>query len=180
MSNSQNPLTPYKQLGNKLKKIRLASKVDLSDICSAIEIDEKMLRSIESGSTRPDEDILELLIRYLNISEREADNLWDLAGYEEINEIENPQENLMQKGLVMLVASLGDNKVNYSDSIDVSGDNNGVVIKFSQKNGQTKTTEISKIGLSYETAHQLITNLQKAFIQKQLSSGLTDLKKEEK
>lgn len=172
MKKSENPLSPYKTLGNKIRRLRLNSKAKISDLSSAIEIDEKTLKKIESGSIRPDEDILDLIISYLNIEDKDADRLWELAGYDENEDKEiASEENLIQKSLVMLFNSSpsNDQKTLYSDSLDVHYNNTGVVFSFKQAVGQNKSSDVARIGMSWEQAREVNKTLQKVFIARQIN-----------
>ena len=79
--NNQNNL-PYKSLGLKLQRIRQKKNHSISEVSGSVEIDEKMLISIEEGKFRPSEDILLLLIAHFTIDDNEASKIWELAGYE--------------------------------------------------------------------------------------------------
>lgn len=175
MSDLNNPLTPYRKLGNQIKKSRITSKLDLSEVSAAIEIDEKTLRKIEIGALRPDEDILELLISYLNIEDKEADKLWDLAGYDESQDSDNSNDELSSKAVIMLLSPLNENKTSYSDFLDVHYDKNGMVLNFKQISGQQKPVDVARIGISYTQAQEIIRTIQRVLYNKQI---LKDNKKD--
>lgn len=168
MTDPNNPLTPYKNLGSRIKKSRISSKMDISEVSAAIEIDEKTLKKIELGTLRPDEDVLELLISYLNIADKEADRLWDLAGYD--SEGESDMNNLMNlsKGIVMLLSPANDNKTSYSDFLDVHYDKNGMVLNFKQVSGQQKPVDVARIGVSYTQAQEIIRIIQRVLYNRQI------------
>jgi len=168
MTDPTNPLTPYRKLGNQIKKSRITSKLDLDEVSEAIEIDEKTLKKIEIGALRPDEDILELLISYLNIGDKEADKLWDLAGYDLSEESDSPAETNLSKGIVMLLTPLNDNRTSYSDFLDVHYDKSGMVLNFKQVSGQNKPVDVAKIGVSYTQAQEIIRTIQRVLYNRQI------------
>ena len=77
---------PYEKLGEQLKTLRQDSKESLAEVSGAVEIDANVLERFEAGIDRPDEDILNLLIDHYNLKDNIADQLWELAGYEERDE----------------------------------------------------------------------------------------------
>ena len=167
MSSDNNPINPYKSLGNKIKKSRILNNMELIEVSEAIEIEVNILKKIESGMLRPDEDILELLITYLNIEDNEADKLWELAGYES-ESVEEPKEINLTKGIVMMLSPLVNDKASYSDFLDVHYDKSGIVLHFKQVSGQKKPVDVAKVGVSYSQAQEIIRTIQRVLYNKQI------------
>lgn len=155
---------PFQPLGNELKGLRQKKQESLAEVSGAVEIDEEVLVRIEQGDERPSEDILMLLINHFNIHEDEAIKLWEMAGYERHHEQDedSPEDVLrqtMKSQPVVMVMAL-DQRVVYSDSAEIHANKNGVVLSFSQTNGN-QTMTVSKIGMSYEHAKSVLEILQR-------------------
>ena len=73
---------PYETLGTQLRKLRERKRESVAEVCGAVEIDEKDLSLIETGTERPSEDILLLLISHFALEDDKAAELWQLAGYD--------------------------------------------------------------------------------------------------
>lgn len=155
---NQRGSSPFESLGNELKAWRERLKESRAEVSGAVEIDEDALRRIESGSERPSEDILMLLISHFNIQEEEAVSLWELAGYEyesDQNDESGSDVNAALKQLTkaqptLMIMAL-DQRVLYSDGAEINANKNGVMLTFTQHNGQ-QDMPIAKIGMSYEHA----------------------------
>ncbi|MCL4357524.1 helix-turn-helix domain-containing protein, partial [Patescibacteria group bacterium] len=63
MSQSSSSPQPYIKLGQQLKNYRKAKHESLAEVSGAVEIDEHVLERYEAGLDRPDEEILNLLIK---------------------------------------------------------------------------------------------------------------------
>ena len=157
---------PFKTLGSHLKYLRENSNESLAEVSGAVEIDEKQLSSIEEGRMRPEEDILLLLITHFGMSDHEAVQLWELAGYEGSPEAaKHGDTNLkddVQKAVVMMIAL--DARTLYSDGISVQVTNAGITLSFTQENGQKDPATISKVGMSYEQAVRVADELNYALL----------------
>ena len=169
MSSTPKPQVPFKTLGSRLKIIRQKYKQSLAEVSGAVEIDEGLLGRIESGVERPAEDILELLINYFDINDKEAIRLWTLAGYEpDTTQFDEPdgssgdQNSSFQKNIVMLLAM--DVRTTYTDALDIHYDDNGLLFNFKQAVGQSQPVSVAKLGMSYEQALQVQRTLQKVLL----------------
>ncbi len=161
--NNQNNL-PYKSLGLKLQRIRQKKNQSISEVSGSVEIDEKMLISIEEGKFRPSEDILLLLIAHFTIDDNEASKIWELAGYESNDSNRQDQDPNKYPPILMLLPT--DNRVIYSDKAEIVANTNGIVINFLQlPNGPYQQQTISRIGMSREQATQLVSIINKTLAQ---------------
>ncbi|HSX06461.1 MAG TPA: helix-turn-helix transcriptional regulator [Candidatus Saccharimonadia bacterium] len=156
---------PYESLGTQLKRLREYSRESLAEVCGAVEIDEKALTLFESGTERPSEDILLLLISHFAVEDDKAAELWQLAGYDKQSDDEThdhettTRPSRQQQTLMVMI----DPRVMYSDAVEVIGGLEGVVLNFSQNAGQHgQPLTVSRIGMSREQAKMLMGALHQA------------------
>jgi transcriptional regulator with XRE-family HTH domain len=169
-----NKRLPYETLGAQLRKLRERSRESVAEVCGAVEIDEKDLGLIESGTERPSEDILLLLISHFSLGDDQAAELWQLAGYDQ--QCDNPehdheqdhnhddrersrdqQERSQQSSRQQTLMVMIDPRVMYSDSIEVVANDRGVVLNFSQVGGQHgQPLTVARIGMSREQAKMVM------------------------
>ncbi len=155
---------PYKNIGERLRKWRQAVHESVAEVSGAVEIDTEQLKLIESGKELPSEDILMLLISHLDVSENDAQTIMEQAGYlrpahEGPGGISHMDEQMI-KQLLMVIPF--DNRIMYSDSVNVSASPNGVVFDFLQKGSNPQPATIGRIGMSLEHAQnlqQLLTDM---------------------
>jgi transcriptional regulator with XRE-family HTH domain len=164
MSESR-PKPPFATLGDQLKHIREQARQTLAEVSGAVEIDQNTLERIENGQERPAEDVLALLINYFDMSDRQADRLWDLAGYTASNPTSTVPD---QKSLVLLLAL--DTRTLYSDGLDINCNQAGMTLTFTQS-GQPEAQPVARIGLSYEQAANVSEALQRALLHAQYMRG---------
>lgn len=150
-----------KVLGKKLRLLRERLQETIAETSGAVEIEPNLLEQIEKGHQRPSEDILLLLLTHFDAQEDEAVNLWELAGYEGLED--SADDNPAAKSVYMLIAP--DNRVMYTDIVDISTSKHGVVLNFMQSQGIDKPQTVSRVGMSREHAQNVITNLQRALDQ---------------
>lgn len=148
---------PYKLFGEKLRSLRERAKESLYEVSGAVEIDETTLSKIESGRQLPDEEILALLMSHFDASEKEALNLWELAGYSKDSPKDMPFIEDQLKQIMMVIPF--DNRVAFSDIAHISANKKGVVIEFGLSGGNTVPQTVSKIGMSLEQAQTLSNQL---------------------
>ena len=167
--------TPYEPLGIKLKKMREQQSESLAEVSGAVEIDIDDLARIEAGHDRPSEDILLLLINHFDVQDHEAVRLWEMAGYEEPRG-EHQGPTLSKQATVLIVGV--DVRTMYTDSAQITTNNSGVVLQFSQIGNEGQPIPVSKVGMSYDQAEQVLKIMQTALLQakymrgpKQLPSG---------
>lgn len=144
-------------LGQKLKTIRQQLQETIDDVSGAVEIDRDSLERIERGVERPAEDILLLLINHFGMKDKEANALWLLAGYELPNVEQEQVEDLIERNLVVVMAL--DPRIMYSDGVQITVNNSGVVMNFSQGMGNRQLTT-GRIGMSREQAWNVLRVLQ--------------------
>ncbi len=161
----KNKQLPYESLGAQLRRLRERSRESLAEVSGAVEIDEKDLTLIESGTERPSEDILLLLISHFAVEDDKAAELWQLAGYDKQSEDDTHEhepasrQSRQQQTLMVMI----DPRVMYSDSVEVIGGMEGVVLNFSQNAGQHgQPLTVSRIGMSREQAKMLMGALHQA------------------
>jgi transcriptional regulator with XRE-family HTH domain len=161
MSEEKQEQPPFKVLGEKLKTIRQQLHESVAEVSGAVEIDEQSLQRIERGNERPSEDILLLLINHFGIREDEAAGLWQLAGYDQPHDHDHddlPGGDSQNRTMVMIMAV--DPRVIYSDGAQVTANNTGVVINFSQGMGTPQALTTARVGMSREQAQALLNTLQ--------------------
>lgn len=156
---------PFQTLGTHLKYLREQSNESLQEASGAVEIDTETLQRIEAGAERPSEDILLLLIQHYNTQDHEAVQLWELAGYDGNTSPHRMRlEDLLgkdgMKQVVMLIAN--DQRAMYSDGLDVTINNAGLTLNFTQVSGPDKATTVARVGMSYEQALQVAKTLHEA------------------
>jgi transcriptional regulator with XRE-family HTH domain len=150
---------PFKQLGERLKAIRQKLHESAADVSGAVEIDERKLTAIETGTERPSEDILMLLISHFGMRDDEAASLWQLAGYEQPHDHDHDDE---QHGRATILVMAVDPRVIYSDGVQVHANQSGVIMSFSQANGTQNGLVTAKIGMSRDQAKNVVKVLQDA------------------
>ena len=151
---------PYEKLGEQLKNLRRSSQESLAEVSGAVEIDENILEQFEAGIERPDEEILNLLINHYQLKENLANQLWDLAGYnermlEEAIIIEEAMDAAKQ--LIMVLAT--DARTLYTDGISIDCNKSGLQMTFTQSTPQNKTMPLARLGMSYDQAMEVMKAL---------------------
>lgn len=154
---------PFKTLGEKLRTIRQKLHESVAEVSGAVEIEEQLLARIEQGTERPSEDILLLLINHFGMQDDDAANLWQLAGYDRPHDHEHGPGDQQNRTMVMIMAV--DPRVIYSDGAQVTANNVGVVLNFSQGAGTPQSMTTARIGMSREQAYSLLTTLQRTLQQ---------------
>lgn len=160
---------PFRSFGEVLKKLRSKASKTAAEVSGAVEIDESRLESYEKGEQRPSEDILLLLIQHFNLKDEQADELWKLAGYSGKPDDEFFGKDEQQyNGLQQITVGINpvDVRVVYTDMVQVSVNNYGVVVNFLQGAGpNNQTLAVSRVGMSKEHARSVIEVLQKTLDQ---------------
>ncbi len=155
-----------------MKSLREKLHESVVEVSGAVEIDPDLLVRIEQGEHRPAEDVLLLLISYFDPQDEEALQLWELAGYDQqrlpganVN-ANNPlpiDETNSMKPLVMVMQH--DNRVMYTDMVNVTINNHGVVMNFLQNPGNTgnsggQPSIVARVGMSRDHAKSVLNVLQ--------------------
>jgi transcriptional regulator with XRE-family HTH domain len=174
MSDHHTPNARFKTLGTQLKYLREQSKESLAEVSGAVEIDESSMQRIEDGFERPAEDILLLLISHFGMPEQEAVRLWELAGYDGAPEtLRSGQDDdaihSAQKAVVMFLAL--DTRTIYTDGLEVTYNQAGVTFHFTQTSGKDQPTLVSRVGMSYEQAEQVMQTLQQTLLKAKYLKG---------
>lgn len=149
MSEQKHNRLPYRNLGFRLKRLREQLHESLAEVSGAVEIDPENLARIEQGEHRPSEDVLLLLITHLDPKEEEAVSLWELAGYDQ-TQTGTIGSDEMAKPIVMLMQP--DNRIMYSDVVNVVANDQGLVMNFLQAQGNGQANPIARVGMSREQA----------------------------
>ncbi|MEK7603288.1 MAG: helix-turn-helix transcriptional regulator [Patescibacteria group bacterium] len=154
---------PYIKLGDSLKKARQKRQETIAEVSGAVEIEADVLQNIEAGIFRPSEDIMMLLISHFNLSEGEADRLWNLAGYETLEEPDFQDLQSPKTGAAVLP---GDVRIVYTDTVHVVVNNFGVVMNFMQMGGPVgQPLMVSRVGMSKEHARSVLEVLKQTLEQ---------------
>jgi transcriptional regulator with XRE-family HTH domain len=159
---SNQPVYPFKTLGHRLKTLRQKLQETVDEVSGAIEVDSTLLKRYEQGLERPAEDILMLLISHFGMQDIEAAALWQLAGYELPAGDQDLPEDAIDRSMVLVMAI--DPRVIYSDGVQVTANNTGVVLNFTQ-GGDKRQLVSARIGMSREQANNVLYVLQKVLQQ---------------
>lgn len=154
---------PYKTLGLRLKQFRQRANQTLSEVSGALEIDEKLLGKIELGQLKPAEELIENLSGHFKLNDEETIKLLDLAGYTKEMPSDDQEPISITKTIIMMLSQ--DNKVMYTDGLDIHYDSSGLLMNFKQGSGQSKPISVAKLGMSYEQARQVHRTLTKVLLQ---------------
>lgn len=137
--------------------MRRRFRESLAEVSGAVEIDVTTLGEIEAGNKLPSEDVVMLLISHFSLHEDEALRLWRLAGFD--SSLNSSTTTTQMESTNMAV---NDNKVLYTDMVQVSANNYGVILNFLQGMGSDgKPSAVARIGMSREHARSVIEVLSK-------------------
>jgi transcriptional regulator with XRE-family HTH domain len=158
---------PFQILGTHLKYLREHSSESLAEVSGAVEVNEDMYEKIEQGIERPSEEILMLLISHFNMQDPEAVQLWELAGYDRRTNPDivgvNIQEEIQSgKPMVMLLAI--DVRTQYTDGVEISLNNAGVVMTYTQAGGLGRPQPVARVGMSLQQAEAVSNALQQVLL----------------
>lgn len=166
------PNAPFITLGKHLRYVREQSHESLAEVSGAVEIDIEALERIEAGEERPAEDILLLLINHFNVQDQEAVQLWELAGYEgEAPEQLKQTIELPGQGKQVVVVMAQDSRAHYSDGIDVTANQAGLILNFTQATGIDQQATVARVGMSREQAAHVVRALQIALLRADHEGG---------
>ncbi len=149
----QNSGRQYRLLGQQLKALRSRANESLAEASGAVEIDVRELASFELGDKCPSEDVLLLLISHFGAKDDEAVKLWEMAGYTtakvpSVHMVNEPDASSVQHQ---------DNRVLFTDIVDVVVNNYGVVMNFMQGgNPNSGPTTVARVGMSREHAKSVM------------------------
>lgn len=156
--------TPYHQLGSRLKSVRIDLKESLAETSGAVEIEQEELQNYERGRKCPSEDVLLLLISHFEIAEEEAARLWELAGYDG-----RGNDDMSGKQTVTFMPV--DNRIVYSDHMQVTINKYGAILNFMQNMGEGNQVPVARVGMSKEHAQRIIEVLQATLTQSEKNSA---------
>lgn len=167
---------PYQELGDFLRNKREKNHESILDVSEAVEIEPRLLEVIESGSDRPAEDILVLLINHFNLKDNDALTVWKLADYDN-NAYDFAQSgqqvfksDIVSGASVVMVMPI-DVRPMYSDHVEVVVGPSGLVINFNQNLANNQLLPISRIGVSFEQANNILKSLEAALLKVKYDSG---------
>lgn len=153
---------PYAALGARLKFLREQWQQTINDVSGTLEIDESTLSAIEAGKTLPPIEVLDLFISHFLLTDDQADDLRELADTQRDNvtdALTSGIDDMLMKQIVMYLPT--DNKVVYTDSMNVTVNNNGVTLQFMQQNpGNPQPAVVTRVGMSRDHAEKIIEVLQ--------------------
>jgi len=154
----RSPQEKYQTLGRQLKVLRTRANESLAEASGAVEIDARELAGFELGKSRPTEDVLLLLISHFGARDDEAMKLWQIAGYagdKPVVQILNDNPLALPGGIEV------EQRVLFTDIIDIMVNNYGVVLNFMQTSGPNRPpANVARVGMSREHAKTLLQILQ--------------------
>ena len=169
----------FRSLGRRLKQLRDRASETLAEASGAVEIDVKELASFELGQARPSEEVLLLLISHFGVKDDEALTLWEMAGYSNNKVPVMHMGNEYSNGHT--AAGAGEQRILFTDIVDIVVNNYGVVMNFMQSNGPASPpVPVSRVGMSREHAKSLLKVLQATLSQVDQAGRLRTDKKQDK
>lgn len=169
MSEEKTPSKPYKSLGSHLKYLREQSNQTIAEVSGSVEIDDAALERIEDGIECPSEDILLLLINHFQMKDGEATQLWELAGYDAPFDDDKTDADGNAKQVIMLLAM--DPRTVYSDGVEITANQAGITMSFTQASGKPQPTTVARLGMSYEQAARVAQTIQTVLLQAKYLNG---------
>jgi transcriptional regulator with XRE-family HTH domain len=149
--------SPYRPLGKQLKDLRTRANESLAEASGAVEIDVRELAGFELGKARPSEDVLLLLISHFGAKDDEAVRLWEMAGYG-MDKI--PASHAINNDAPTPQLASPDNRVLFTDIVDIVVNNYGVIMNFMQTGPANSTHSVARVGMSREHAKSIMQILQ--------------------
>jgi DNA-binding XRE family transcriptional regulator len=157
MEDRKSQKSPYRPLGRRLKALREKANESLAEVSGAVEIDVRELASFELGQSRPNEEVLLMLISHFSAQDEEAVQLWELAGYG-VTKISSAQ---MISDISVSNQTTNPTPILFTDVVDIMVNNYGVVMNFMQSSGpNSKPSTVARIGMSREHAKSVLQILQ--------------------
>ena len=154
-------MKPYKDFGIALKAYRVAVGESLEELSGALEIEPDRLHRFESGEELPNSDLLEMLISHLSLRDREADRLWELAGYDEDDEPKTSSRPELTDHMRLSIQLVDPAQIVFTDAIQVVKNKFGVILNFGQQNHKDLKV-VSRLGMSEEHARKVLKALSEA------------------
>lgn len=141
-------------MGRQLRTLRNRANESIAEASGAVEIDAEALAGYELGKNCPSEDVLLLLISHFGAKDDEAVRLWELAGYgmDKIPVTHNANQEFSSLG-----GSANEPRILFTDIVDVTVNNYGVVMNFMQgANPSAKPVSVARVGMSREHAKSVL------------------------
>lgn len=162
---------PYQVLGARIKFLREQWQQSVQEVSGTLEIDESTLLAIESGTTLPPIDLLDMMISHFLLTEDQAQDLRDLAEsqIDDAGEaLSAGIEDMLMKQVIMYLPV--DNRIVYTDTMHATVNDHGVTLQFLQSGpGAQQPTAVSRVGMSREHAEKVIEVLQNTLKQHDIS-----------
>jgi DNA-binding XRE family transcriptional regulator len=157
--NANNRSDKFEAFGARLKFLREQWQQSVRDVCNTLEIDEKTLNALEAGKALPSPEILDMLISHFLLTEDQAQDLRELLEDQRDEEgLAGNIEDILSKQLVMLLPV--DNRVVYTDSMQATVNESGVILQFMQQAGNGQNVPISRVGMSRQHAERVVKVIQ--------------------
>lgn len=153
--------TPYRPLGKHLKNLRVRANESLAEASGAVEIDVRELAGFELGKNRPSEDVLLLLISHFGAKDDEAVSMWEMAGYSTDKTPGSHMINSEAQG----THNVHENRILFTDIVDVMVNNYGVVMNFMQAGPANSAQPVARVGMSREHAKSILKILEQTLSQ---------------
>lgn len=163
--------SPYRPLGRELKELRTRANESLAEASGAVEIDVRELANYELGKSRPNEDVLLLLISHFGAGDDEAVRLWEMAGYGRDRPPASQQN--MNSDLMTNRPAATDSRIVFTDIVDIAVNNYGVVMNFMQSGPANTSQPVAKVGMSREHAKSILRILQATLARTEQSQSKT-------
>lgn len=163
---------PFEALGARLKFLREQWQQSVSEVSGTLEIDESTLKAIEAGKTMPADELLDMLISHFLLTEDQAQDLRDLAAEhrDQTNEaLLGGIEDMLMKQIVMYLPV--DNRVVYTDAMNATVNDSGVILQFMQATPNGQQTAVSRVGMSREHAEKMLKVIRETLDQHDRSGG---------
>jgi transcriptional regulator with XRE-family HTH domain len=182
MNEPKSQPAPFTALGTHLKYLRQQQQETLAEVSGAVEIGIDNLERIEQGIERPSEDILLLMISHFGIPDNEAGQLWELAGYDQPataghhsdhDQADGVMHEFKAGGKQMLMVLALDMRTLYSDDIEITITDAGVVLNFNQIGGQGQAgaAPVARVGMSTNQARKVLHSLEQALLKSEYLQG---------
>lgn len=157
---------PFQQLGRRLREIRTSLHETITEVSGAVELEADIIDSYERGETRPSEDVLGLLINHFDVKDEEAEELYELAGYLSGNDADLSMPDAQHAPTLVMIPM--DNRIIYTDSANVSVNNYGVIMSFTQNGPNNQPVGVARVGMSIEHAKSVLDVLSKTIAQAEI------------
>lgn len=136
----------------------------VTEVSGAVELESDIINSYEQGETRPSEDVLGLLINHFEVKDDEAEELYELAGYTSGDTDDSLLSSDIPQSPTLVMIPM-DNRIIYTDSANVTVNNYGVIMSFTQNGLNNQPVGVARVGMSIEHAKSVLDVLSKTIAQ---------------